>query len=124
MARRSQAGEWHIRSPQEKKQFIRLFKKLLEKSYARWIEDFTKGRVHYLGERVKGRYAKVKTRIFESGKSVDVEYKLVRQRGGWRVYDFMIQGVSVVRNYRAQFSRVLDRESYQGLLRRLKAQVG
>ncbi len=55
---------------------------------------------------------------------MDVEYKLVRQKGGWRVYDFMIQGVSVVRNYRAQFSKVLDHESYQGLLKRLKAQVG
>ncbi len=124
MARRSLAGEWETRSPQEKKQFIRLFKKLLEQSYARWIEGFTAGRVHYLGERVKGKYAKVKTRIFEAGQSVDVEYKLVRQKGVWQVYDFMVQGVSVVRNYRAQFSKVLVRESYQGLLKRLKAQVG
>ena len=124
MARRSLAGEWETRSPQEKKQFVRLFKKLLEQSYARWIEGFTGGRVHYLGERVRGKYAKVKTRIFEAGQSVDVEYKLVRQKGVWQVYDFMVQGVSVVRNYRAQFAKVLDRESYQGLLKRLKAQVG
>ena len=124
MARRSLAGEWETRTPQEKKQFVLLFKKLLEQSYARWIEEFTEGRVHYLGERVKGKYAKIKTRIFESGQSVDVEYKMVRQKGGWKVYDFMVQGVSVVRNYRAQFSKVLERESYQDLLKKLKAQVG
>ena len=124
MARRSLAGEWAIRSPQEKKQFVRLFKKLLEQSYVRWIEGFKEGRVHYLSERVKGRYAKVRTRIFEADQSVDVEYKLVRQKNGWRVYDFTVQGVSVVRNYRAQFAKVLDRESYQGLVRKLQAQVG
>ena len=124
MARRSLAGEWATRTPQEKKQFVRLFKKLLERSYVRWIEGFKNGRVHYLSERVKGKYAKVQTRIFVADQFVDVEYKLVRQKNGWRVYDFTVQGVSVVRNYRAQFARVLDRESYQALVKKLKAQVG
>lgn len=124
MARRSLAGEWATRTPQEKKQFVRLFKKLLERSYVRWIEGFKNGRVHYLSERVKGNYAKVQTRIFVADQFVDVEYKLVRQKNGWRVYDFTVQGVSVVRNYRAQFARVLDRESYQALVKKLKAQVG
>ena len=124
MARRSLAGEWATRTPQEKKQFVRLFEKLMKQSYVSWIEDFKEGRMHYLSERVKGRYAKIQTRIFEAGQSVDVEYKLVRQKSGWQVYDFMIQGVSVVRNYRSQFARVLNRGSYQSLLRRLKAQVG
>jgi len=124
MARRSLAGEWATRTPQEKKQFVRLFKKLLERSYVRWIEGFKNGRVHYLSERVKGNYAKVQTRISVADQFVDVEYKLVRQKNGWRVYDFTVQGVSVVRNYRAQFARVLDRESYQALVKKLKAQVG
>jgi len=123
MARRSLAGEWATRSPAEKKQFIQLFKKLLEKSYVRWIEDFKEGQVHYLSERVKGNYAKVQTRIFVANQSVDVGYKLVRQKNGWRVHDFTVQGVSVVRNYQAQFSRILKRESYQSLVKKIKAQI-
>lgn len=114
---------WDRRTRQEQKQFTHLFQKLLEKSYMHMIENFQGGKVHFLSERVKGDYAFIKTQIVSEGRTIAIHYKLKREGKHWRVYDFLVQGISMVRNYRFQFSKVIRQESFKGLLKRLKEQT-
>lgn len=123
MAMHTLDNVWGSRSRKEQAQFTQLFKKLLEKSYMHMIENFQGGKVHFLSERVKGNYAFIKTNIVSPDRTISVYYKLKRVGKEWRVYDFLVQGVSMVRNYRFQFSKVIRQESFQGLLKRLKEQT-
>ena len=123
MAKHTLDNIWGSRSRKEQKQFTRLFKKLLEKSYMHMIENFQGGKVHFLSERVKGDYAFIKTNIVSSDRTIAIYYKLRRVGKEWRVYDFLVQGVSMVRNYRFQFTKVIQQESFKGLLKRLEEQT-
>ena len=114
---------WSSRSRKEQTEFTRLFKNLLEKSYMHMIENFQGGKVHFLSERVKGDYAFIKTNIVSSNRTIAIHYKLKRVGKEWRVYDFLVQGVSMVRNYRFQFTKVIRQESFEGLLKRLEEQT-
>ena len=120
MAMHTLDNVWSSRSRKEQAQFTQLFKKLLEKSYMHMIENFQGGKVHFLSERVKGSYAFIKTNIVSADRTISIYYKLKQVGEEWRVYDFLVQGVSMVRNYRFQFTKVIRQESFQGLLRRLK----
>ncbi|MDH5761981.1 MAG: ABC transporter substrate-binding protein [Nitrospinota bacterium] len=123
MAMHTLDSDWGSHSRKEQKQFTGLFKKLLEKSYLHIIENFQGGKVHFLSERVKGDYAFIKTNIVSPDRTIAIHYKLKRDGKDWRVYDFLVQGVSMARNYRFQFSKVIRQESFQGLLKRLKEQT-
>jgi phospholipid transport system substrate-binding protein len=123
MAMHTLDNVWSRRSRKEQAQFTHLFKKLLEKSYMHMIENFQGGKVHFLSERIKGDYAFIKTNIVSSDRTIAIHYKLKRVGKEWRVYDFLVQGVSMVRNYRFQFTKVIRQESFEGLLRRLEEQI-
>jgi phospholipid transport system substrate-binding protein len=123
MAMHTLDNVWSRRSRKEQIQFTHLFKKLLEKSYMHMIENFQGGKVHFLSERVKGDYAFIKTHIVSSDRTIAIHYKLKRVGKEWRVYDFLVQGVSMVRNYRFQFTKVIRQESFKGLLKRLEEQT-
>ena len=123
MAMHTLDNVWSRRSRKEQIQFTHLFKKLLEKSYMHMIENFQGGKVHFLSERVKGDYAFIKTHIVSSDRTIAIHYKLKRIGKEWRVYDFLVQGVSMVRNYRFQFTKVIRQESFKGLLKRLEEQT-
>jgi phospholipid transport system substrate-binding protein len=120
MAVRALAENWSPRTPEEKAEFTKLFQKLLEKSYAKKIETFGTGKVSYKDEVIKGKYAMVQTTVQQQGKSVSLDYKLTLENGEWKVYDFMIKGVSIIRNYRKQFSRALKKESFEDLMKKLE----
>ncbi len=123
MAMHTLDNVWSRRSRKEQTQFTHLFKKLLEKSYMHMIENFQGGQVHFLSERVKGDYAFIKTNIVSTDRTIAIYYKLKRVGKEWRVYDFLVQGVSMVRNYRFQFTKVIRQESFKGLLKRLEEQT-
>ncbi len=123
MAMHTLDNVWSSRSRKEQAQFTSLFKKLLEKSYMHMIENFQGGKVHFLSERVKGNYAFIKTNIVSSDRTIAIYYKLKRVGKEWRVYDFLVQGVSMIRNYRFQFTKVIRQESFEGLLKRLQEQT-
>ena len=60
-----------------------------------------------INEIIKGKFAMVKTEVQQHGKFVSLDYKLIKEKGNWKVYDFIISGVSMIRNYRSQFSKTL-----------------
>ena len=123
MSRRSLAKHWKERTPEEKNEFTSLFGKLLESSYARKIEGFTDEKIIYVDEKVKGNVALVKTIIQKSNDEIPVDYKLTRVDNEWKIYDFIVEGVSMIKNYRTQFRKIIRKTSYQELVKKLKAKV-
>jgi phospholipid transport system substrate-binding protein len=125
MGKRSLARQWRKRSPEEKKEFVDVFSELLEGSYVSKIEAWTNEKIVYLTERKEEKYAEVKSRIVsESGRDIAIDYRLHKTPEGWRVYDVIIEGVSLVANYRRQFKRLIRKSSYKDLLARMKAKQG
>jgi len=123
MVMRSLAKNWDVRSAEEQQLFIALFKSLLENSYANKLESFSNEKINYIDEVVKGEYALVKTEVVRKATTVGVDYKLVRENGVWQVYDFVIEGVSMVRNYRAQFTKIIHKHSYEVLVQKLTDKI-
>jgi phospholipid transport system substrate-binding protein len=124
MAKRSLGSEWRRRSPAEQKEFAQLFGDLLERTYLDQIEAYSREKVRYLEQRADGPYAKVATRIVDSkGQEYAVDYRLHTVNGDWKVYDVIIEDVSLINNYRAQFSRVLTKSSFGELLEAMKQAI-
>jgi len=123
MVRRALAKNWRDRSDQERREFTGLFKKLLENSYASKLESYSDETINYTDEVIKGKYALVKTEVVRKANTIAVDYKLISGDGVWKIYDFVIEGVSMVRNYRSQFSKIIRKDSYEGLVRKLTDKV-
>ncbi len=123
MVKRSLAKNYRDRTEKERKEFTGLFKKLLENSYASKIENYQDETINYVDEKVKGKYALVKTQIVRKDGTIDVDYKLINENGKWTVYDFVIEEVSLIRNYRSQFSKIIKTESYGALVSKLTKKI-
>ena len=124
MARRALARHWDQRADQDKKEFVRLFGDLLERTYLNKVEGYSGEKVQYEGETLESEYAVVKVKIVTQ-KNVDipVEYRLHKKGNDWFVYDISIEGVSLVNNYRTQFSSIITQSSYETLVKKLKEKV-
>jgi len=121
MARRSLGSEWRRRTPEEQKEFVRLFTDLLERAYLDKIESYSGEKVLYLKNREDGNYAEVETKIVDkTGQEYSLDYRLHKVNGDWKVYDVIVEDVSLVGNYRSQFSRVLAKSSFDELLKTMK----
>jgi len=123
MVMRSLAKNWDVRSDQERQEFIALFKSLLENSYANKLEAYKDEEINYLDEMIKGEYALVKTEVVRKSSTIGVDYKLIQEKGSWQVYDFVIEGVSMIRNYRSQFTKIIRRDSYEVLVQKLTEKI-
>jgi phospholipid transport system substrate-binding protein len=121
MASRTLATHWQARSEAERAEFTRLFTDLIERAYIAKVERYTGEPVKFVGERVEGSLAMVQTRLVAAkGPEIPMDYRLIEKDGRWRVYDVVIEGVSLVANYRTQFDRVIRSSSYAELIKRLK----
>lgn len=122
MSKRSLGIYWRERTPQEKKEFVELYKDLLERSYSGKIESYTDEKIIYYDEKVENnKYAEVKTKIITTDKKeIPIDYRLYFNGKEWKVYDVVIEGVSLVSNYRSQFNKIIRNHSYQELVKRMK----
>jgi phospholipid transport system substrate-binding protein len=124
MSRRSLGRHWTRRSEQEKKEFVQLFGQLLERTYIDKVEGYSGEKVDYTGDRTDGDYAEVEVKIMtKQNTEIPVVYKMRSKDQKWWVYDIIIEGVSLVNNYRTQFSEILTKSSYDALLKKLKEKV-
>jgi phospholipid transport system substrate-binding protein len=121
MAKRSLGSEWPRRSPEEQKEFVKLFTVLLERAYLDQLESYSGEKIQYLKEREDDNYAQVETKIIDKkGQEFSVNYWLHNRNGDWKVYDVVIEEISLVNNYRAQFKRALAKSPYENLVNRMK----
>jgi phospholipid transport system substrate-binding protein len=123
MARRCLGASWRNLNPGQQAEFVRLFGELLEASYAEKVERFSNEKVNYTSEELEGDYAEVRTMLYRKNDKIPINYRLMRKSQDWMIYDVVIEGVSLVSNYRSQFGRVISESSYGELVRRLRAKI-
>ncbi|MDA0840383.1 MAG: ABC transporter substrate-binding protein [Planctomycetota bacterium] len=124
MARRSLARHWQGRSTEEKKEFVQIYGDMLFHTYLKRLEGYSGEKVTYTGENLKGDFVSVSIKVSGAkGQEIPVEYRMRLKEGAWRVYDVMIEGISLVANYREQFDQILGKNSFDELIKRLDAKL-
>jgi phospholipid transport system substrate-binding protein len=122
MAKRSLGKHWNVRTAAEKKQFAELFATLLENSYAGKIESYNNEKIVYMKENVEEEYAEVKSKVVTAARDeFTLDYRMIKQEGKWMVYDVVIEGVSLVNNYRSQFNKIITSNGYDKLVKKLQS---
>ncbi|WP_300164836.1 ABC transporter substrate-binding protein [Solidesulfovibrio sp.] len=121
LSRRALGAQWNNFSPEQQQRFVTAFGQLLQNTYLDKIESYTDEKVQYLKEQDLGPgKAEVDTKVVGKGKEIPISYRL-SDRNGWKVYDVVIEGVSLVQNYRTQFGQILVNESPDALIAKIAA---
>jgi len=124
MSQLSLGKHWKKRSDGEKKEFIKLFGRLLEDTYISKIEGYTDEKIVYTKELVKKKKAQVNTKIVTDSVEIPLDYRLYKLKDdSWMVYDMVIEGVSLVGNYRTQFDQILKKNSFAKLVEEIKKKM-
>src|SRR5919109_3914643 len=120
-ARRSLGRHWAARTPEEREEFVKLFGDLLERSYISKIELYGGEKIQYVGDKIEGETAIVQSKLLtKTGSEVPIEYRMLRKGDRWLVYDVVIEGVSLVANYRTQFNKIIQTSSFEDLVKKMK----
>jgi phospholipid transport system substrate-binding protein len=123
-ARRALGRHWQNRTPAERAEFTELFARLLERTYLTRLGSYKDARLTYVGEVVDGSFAIVRAKVLIPEQiEVPVEARLHRRGEQWYAYDIVVEGISLIGNYRAQFDKIIRTTSYEELVRRLRARV-
>lgn len=123
MTKRSLGRHWADLNPGERREFVDAFTQRLLRAYGRSMRANGDEKIEYGRENLDGEYAKVETKVISgNGEDVPVDYQLHDINGQWKVYDVVIDSISIVNNYRAQFERVIAKTSLKELLQKIKQQ--
>ena len=120
MSRRALGAPWNTLSDKDKQEFVGLFQTLLTSSYADKVETYSGEGVQYLNERMEKDFAEVRTKVLTGKTEIPLDYRLLNKGTDWRVYDVVVDGVSLVSNYRGQFSKILRASTFADLLDQLR----
>jgi len=121
MAKRSLGSQWRRLTPKQREEFVPLFTDLLERAYIDRIESYGDEKLIYSRENLDGNYAEVESRIVtHRGEEFSLNYRAHLVNGEWKVYDVVVENISLVNNYRSQFNRIITNSSYEELIRRMK----
>ena len=123
MSQRTLATNWKKATDAEKQRFTELFAELIQNSYVSKIESYTNETVKYPVEKQKGRKAEVETLIITSSDEIPVNYKVYLKDGTWLVYDVIIEGVSLISNYRSSYQEIVKRDGFDGLLAQMEEKI-
>lgn len=120
-AKRSLARHWTPRTQAEKDEFVELFTDLLERSYISKIELYGGEKIHFVGETIEGDGAVVRTKLItKQGTEIPIDYRMLHRGDKWLVYDVVIEGVSLISNYRTQFNKIITTSSFPELIKKMK----
>jgi len=120
MAKRSLESTWTGLSRGQQDEFVQVFSELLKASYANHLDDFAKTRVDYQGETNEAEAGEVRILVIRPNDRVPVNFRLLHEPQGWMIYDMVIEGVSMVDNFRTQFAAMIQECSYGDLVRCMK----
>ena len=120
MSKRALAAHWVPLTTSERAEFVQLFRSFLSDRYAEKIESYSGQHVFYLSERIEGTYAEVRTELRSGKVEIPMDYRLHVNDGTWQAYDLILDGISLVKNYRSQFDKIIRFDSYEELVRRLR----
>jgi ABC-type transporter MlaC component len=116
-------ADWNARSPEERAEYSAAFEKLIRHSLMRRVNVYRIEGVDYLTEAVEGDKGRVDTVVRAREATTEVDWEFVRTPKGWRVSDYSIDGVSTVRNYRRQFTKLLETRGWKGLVERINGRA-
>ncbi|EFL51973.1 toluene tolerance family protein [Solidesulfovibrio fructosivorans JJ]] len=123
LSRRALGAQWNTFTPEQQKRFVTAFGNLLQRTYLDKIESYTDEKVQYLKEQELGpEKAEVDTTVVGKGKEIPITYRLI-DHSGWKIYDVIIEGVSLVQNYRTQFGQILTNETPDALIAKISAKM-
>lgn len=120
MAKRSLGTPWAELPETDRREFVELFVQLLRDNFAGRISEHSAAAVSYLGEQQEAHFAEVKTHLKNPKVDTQVDFRLFLQSEEWLVYDVVVDGASIVSNYRAQFTSIIRDVSYIGLVKKMK----
>jgi len=124
MAKLTLGKHWNQRTQAERTQLTDIFATLLDNSYLSKIESYNNEKIVYLKETIDGNYAEVKSKVITANRDeYSLDYRLLNENGKWMVYDVVIEGVSLVSNYRTQFSRIINNNGYNELIKKLQTKI-
>jgi phospholipid transport system substrate-binding protein len=126
IAKRTLGSHWRDRTEEERKEFIQLFTALVEKTYSHSLDRYSRNvQFFYDNERIEDKFAEVDTRILDpsQSKTFSISYRLHKVGEQWLIYDVVIENVSLIRNYRNQFNRILAKSSYDDLLKSIQKKL-
>jgi phospholipid transport system substrate-binding protein len=124
MSQRTLATNWKKASKEQQQEFVQLFSQLIENTYIGRVEAYTDEKVDFPGEKVKGKKAVVKTLILTATADIPINYKVYQKKNGeWWVYDVIIEGISLISNYRSSYQEIVKKEGFDGLIAKMKNKI-
>jgi phospholipid transport system substrate-binding protein len=124
MSQRTLATNWKKASKEQQQEFVQLFSQLIVNTYIGRVEAYTDEKVDYPGEKVKGKKAVVKTLILTASAEIPINYKVYQKKNGeWWVYDVIIEGISLISNYRSSYQEIASKDGIDGLIAKMKVKV-
>ena|SRR5208283_755043 len=125
LSKRTLAQNWSKFSPDQQKEFTELYTSVLEDAYANKIMAYTDEKIDFSKEvALAGNTFEIQSTVLRKNGDVPIYYRVIMKDGSWRVYDVVIEGVSLVNNYRAQFREMLANKPPESLLETLRKKVG
>lgn len=123
-SKRTLTRNWNKFTPAQREEFVKLFEQVLEKAYGDKVLSYTNEKVLFYKETMlSATQAEVQSKIITSSKEVPVFYRVIQKDGQWKVYDVVVENVSLVQNYRTQFNDILAKDSPEKLLEVLRKKV-
>jgi phospholipid transport system substrate-binding protein len=123
MAKRSLGSQWNKLGEKDQQEFVELFTEFLTATYVEKIHAYSGEEVKFLNERLEGNYAEVKSIMVGKKTEVPLDYRLMKKDGDWKAYDVVVDGISLVQNYRGQFTKILRSSSYEHLVQILRDKI-
>lgn len=124
MAKRCLPSTWTQLNRSQQDEFVKVFSGLLKASYANHLDEFSKTKVDYQGEtNNKCDGCEVRILVLRPNDKIPVNFRLLQEPQGWMIYDMVIDGVSLVDNFRTQFAAMIQEFSYSDLVARLKERL-
>ena len=124
MGKRTLSRNWNNMNTAQRQEFVKLFRQVLEKAYVDRILDYTNEEVVFDKETMLSEtQAEVQTRVITSSEEIPISYRAILKDGSWKVYDVVIENVSLVLNYRTQFNEILAKNTPEQLLEILRKKV-
>jgi len=125
LSKRSLGQNWDKFNPDQQKEFIKLYKSLLEEAYSEKVTSYTDEKIVFKKDvSLSEKTVEVQTTIITKTSEVPIYYRLIEKNGDWKVYDVVIEGVSLISNYRTQFREILASKTPEALLEILRKKVG
>lgn len=123
MSRRCLGANWQEGTASQRDEFVKLFSELLADNYLDKLKKSTDAGFEYAGESVRGENAVIRSIVSYQGDKASLDYRLQLKNGTWRIYDVIIENVGLVSNYRNEFSGIVRKEGFAGLLTRVRDKV-